>query len=145
MKSSDAPGHPFDGAPVVYRYTRADGIADGSLVDVSETAREAGLRLPTALTRAVWSDCVEWTDEDRAKSRSIGGQDERGRLWDVLWMAKVNLAMRKTKPITEPLVYEVRRLPRPGRGRRQRVQLKLTITGGDNGEPVITILEPDED
>ena len=52
----EAPGHPFDGAPVVHRYTRAQAIADGSLVDVSDTAREAGLRLPTALTRAVWND-----------------------------------------------------------------------------------------
>ena len=82
---------------------------------------------------------MQWTDEDLAKSRSIGGQDERGRLWDVLWMAKVNLALRKTRPITEPLMYDIRRLPRPGRGRRQRVHLKLTITDGDGGEPVITI------
>ena len=145
METFDAPGLPLEDAPVVHRYTRAQGIADGSLVDVTETAREAGLLLPTALTRGVWNDCVQWTDEDRAKSRSVGGQDERGRLWDVLWMAKVNLAMRKTRPITEPLMYEIRRLPRPGRGRGQRVHLKLLITGGDGGEPVITILEPNED
>ena len=37
--------------------------------------------------------------------------------------------------VAQPLVYDIRRLPRPGRGRRQRVRLKLTITGGDNGEP----------
>ena len=145
METFDAPGHPFDGAPVVHQYTRTEAITDGSLVNVTETAREAGLRLPTALTRAVWNDCVEWTEEDRAKSRAIARQDEDGRLWDVLWMAKVNLAMRKKMPITEPLVYSIRRLPRPGRGRTQRVQLKLTITGGDSGEPVITIIEPDED
>ena len=145
METFNAPGHPFDGAPIVHRYTRAQAIADGSLVDVSETAREAGLRLPTALTQAVWNDCVAWTAEDKKKSRSIGGQDPGGRLWDVLSMARFNLAVRKNTPITEELLYSIRRLPRPGRGRRQRVVLKLTITGGDSGEPVITILEPNED
>ena len=145
METFNQPGHPFDGAPIVHRYTRAQAIADGSLVDVSDAAREAGLRLPTALTKAVWNDCVEWTEQDKKKSRSIGGQDERGRLWDVLSMARFNLAVRKNTPITEELLYSIRRLPRPGRGRRQRVVLKLTITGGDNGEPVITILEPNED
>ena len=35
-------------------YTRAQAIADGILVDVSETAREAGFNIPVALTRTVW-------------------------------------------------------------------------------------------
>ncbi|WP_194294307.1 hypothetical protein [Streptomyces sp. RB17] len=27
-------------------------------------AREAGFRVPIALTAAVWADCVQWSDED---------------------------------------------------------------------------------
>lgn len=34
----------------IARYTRADAIADGTLVDVTAYAREAGLTLPTAMT-----------------------------------------------------------------------------------------------
>lgn len=37
----------FSDAPVVHAYTRAEAIEDGVLVDVSETAREAGFRVPS--------------------------------------------------------------------------------------------------
>ena len=39
---------------VIYQYTRAQAIEDGVLIDVSETAREAGITFPTAVTAAVW-------------------------------------------------------------------------------------------
>ena len=35
---------------VISRYTRAQAIEDGVLVDVSELAREAGFRFPVAMT-----------------------------------------------------------------------------------------------
>jgi hypothetical protein len=54
-------------------------LADGVLVDVSVTAREAGLRWPVALTGAVWERCV-------AVPPGVVYQDEAGRLWDVCWM-----------------------------------------------------------
>ena len=44
--------------PVISVYTRAQAIEDGILVDVSETAREAGFRIPVAITRTVWSRLV---------------------------------------------------------------------------------------
>ena len=43
---------------VIYQYTRAQAIEDGMLIDVTETAREAGITIPTALTAAVWERCV---------------------------------------------------------------------------------------
>ena len=45
---------------VIYAYTRAEAIADGVLIDVTETAKEVGFRLPVALTAAAWADCVAW-------------------------------------------------------------------------------------
>ena len=78
--------NPFDDAPIVHRYTRADGLRDGLLVDVTETGREAGFKVPVAITAAVQDQCVRWTDED-ARGRPRIHQDEDGRLWDVLWMA----------------------------------------------------------
>ena len=36
-------------------YTRADALEDGVLVDVSERARRAGIKYPTACTASVWS------------------------------------------------------------------------------------------
>ena len=34
----------FQNADLIHRYTRADAIRDGVLIDVSETAREASIR-----------------------------------------------------------------------------------------------------
>ena len=37
---------------VVSAYSRAQAIEDGVLVDVSQTAKEAGIKYPTAVTHA---------------------------------------------------------------------------------------------
>jgi hypothetical protein len=50
-----APGRPGD---LIHRYTRAEAIADGVLVDVTATAREAGIRWPVVRTWTVWERCV---------------------------------------------------------------------------------------
>ncbi len=71
----------FWGEPI-HIYTRAEALADGVLVDVTETAREAGFYLPTAITAAVSADLAERGDRD-------------GRLWDLLWMGV--MAVRKAK------------------------------------------------
>ncbi len=49
---------------MIFAYTRADALTDGELVDVSTTAREAGLIFPVAITRAAHALHVEWTDAD---------------------------------------------------------------------------------
>lgn len=48
----------FFGEPI-FIYTRAQAIADGMLVDVTEIARKHGYKCDTALTRAVFSQFVE--------------------------------------------------------------------------------------
>jgi len=50
---------------VVFRYTRAQAIEDGVLVDVTPTARECGFRLPVAVTQGVWCDCVAVPPQSR--------------------------------------------------------------------------------
>ena len=54
----------FSEADVVHTYSRADMLADGYLVDVTAQAKQAGFRVPVAVTRAVWTDCIEWDDQD---------------------------------------------------------------------------------
>ena len=51
---------------LIYSYTRAEALADGVLVDVSERAQRAGIQYPTACTAGVWSliDCVPASDTD---------------------------------------------------------------------------------
>jgi hypothetical protein len=124
----------FDYADLIHSYTRAEALADGLLIDVTETAREAGFRIPVALTSTVWSDCVAWTDEDSAR---VVYQDEAGRLWDVLWMA---LVAARRQPEASRLTYEMLRVQRDDTSPKPtKVRLVLDIGPGDNAEAVITI------
>lgn len=122
----------------IHTYTRAQAIADGVLVDVSDRVREAGFRIPVAMTRAVWEDCVAWSDADNQRQTY---QDESGRLWDVLWMCS-RAARRGGREIR----FQLYRIRRGGCGIRPRlVTLKAICGSGDQGEPVVTIMLPDED
>jgi hypothetical protein len=124
----------FEDADLIHSYSRAEALADGVLIDVTETAREAGFRVPVALTSTVWSDCVAWTDEDSAR---VVYQDEAGRLWDVLWMA---LVAARRQPEASQLTYEMLRVRRDGTSPEPaKVRLVLDIGPGDDGEAVITI------
>lgn len=129
--------------PVIHSYSRAQAIADGMLVDVTKTAKEAGFRYPVALTRAAWCDCVEWPESAAKRKRGRTIQDEAGRLWDVLWMAYVSI--KRSRKNGSRLVYGVRRVPVEGRGHVPRLRLlRLEIGPGDTPDPVITIFLADE-
>lgn len=123
---------------VISQYTRADALADGVLVDVSTVAKEAGIKFPVALTRAVWDLCVELPDGEAGRC-----QDVNGRLWDVLWMLRV--AIRRGME-TDRLNYHlyVRNTDREKLDHRDVVHLKALCHGGDYCEPVITVMLPDE-
>jgi hypothetical protein len=130
----------WDDVEIISSYTRTQAIEDGMLVDVTATAKEAGFVYPVAMTAAAWADCVAWTDEDTKRQAP---QDEFGRLWDVLWMAK--MAAKGGGGGTE-ILYSLHRVPRGGNGHQPRLtQLKMVCGPGDTPEPVITIMLPDED
>jgi len=118
---------------MVHRYTRAQAIEDSVLVEISEAAQEVGFRIPVAMTATVWARCVAWQGEE-------AGQDERGRLWDVLWIAR--LATRAAKERSQ--VGFTLRVIQAGEA-VEHVALRLAIGAGDTGEPVITILMSNED
>lgn len=120
----------------VHIYSRAQAIEDGVLVDVSEIAKEAGFKIPVAVTRAVWADCVEWDEED-----GTAYQDEEGRLWDVVYMSSI-AAQRANQEGSARV--QLMRVPRGG-SRPQLVNLNMVIGAGDTQDPVITIMQPGED
>ena len=127
--------------PVLSAYTRAQAIADGFLIDVSETAREAGFTIPVALTRTVWSRLVALPEGYR------GFQDERGRLWDVLWMAR-HYALRasdRDRVTMCVLVRDIRKdLRDSNRAPRKHFPI-VAIGAGDDGGPAITVMFPEDD
>ena len=112
---------------VISSYSRAQAIEDGVLVDVTETAREAGIKYPVALPRAVFERCVA------LPKRYRGLEDVKGRLWDVLSMFRF-AARRGGDTLLYKLIVT-----------RRTVILKAVIGPGDTPEPVITIMLPDED
>ena len=126
---------------VISLYTRAQAIEDGVLVDVTVIGKEAGFKMPVAITAAAWADCVTWSEDDNARQTY---QDESGRLWDVVYMAIHGI--RTSKRAGDRLLFQLYRVPRDGRSTKAELtSLKLIIGPGDTPEPVITILLPNED
>ena len=121
---------------LIYSYTRAQALADGVQVDVSKTAAEAGIRFPVFLTRTVFDTYV-------TVPPNVTGQDEAGRLWDIVWMLR--FAIRRSRPGCNrlPVALYVRNDNRAAR------LVKLVASCGpldiDDPRPAITVMMPDED
>ena len=129
---------------VIHTYTRAEAIADGVLVDVTATAREAGFKVPTAVTAAVFDQCIEWTKSDAEQSSAY--QDQEGRLWDVVYLAAFKARTLAKRGVRQnQVIFELNVVPRPGHTHPRHRTLKLVIGPGDNPEPVATIMLPNED
>lgn len=123
----------------IYTYSRAQAIEDGVLIDVTETAKEAGFKIPVAVTDSVWHDYIEWKNVKNKKAI----QNTEGRLWDVLSMLR--FACNRFKNESE-IMYRLYVVSRDRQAVKPcLVTLKAVIGGGDNGEPVITIMLPNED
>jgi len=126
---------PDEGWNEIYRYTRQQAIADGMLTDVSGLAREAGFRFPVAVTNTVWAEIIVPDDDGK-----IAGQSEKGRLWDVLMCLRY--AISKSNGNVDRLIFSVLVLRN---GNVEKVKLRAICHPGDNGEPVLTIMYPNED
>ena len=121
---------------LIFAYTRAQAIADGVLVDVSELAKQAGFRFPVAVTAGVWAECVAVPD-------GVSGQDETGRLWDVLNVLRFAIARQKGDCERVDFAVHVRNDNRAGDP--PLVRLYALCGPGDDAEPVITVMLPSED
>jgi len=118
---------------LIYSYTRAEALADGVLVDVSELAAEAGFRIPVALTCGAWQQSV-------AVPQSCIQQDETGRLWDVLNVLRYAARRNgETDQIQFPVVVQ------NSRDQLETITLIAVIRPGDDGLPVLTVMLPGED
>ena len=119
----------FQDVDVISRYTRAQAIDDEVLVDVSKMAQEAGFKIPVAVTSTVSAKCHP------PKSNKIESYD--GRMWDVLNMARYYASLRANRN-KQQVFFKVKI------GRKNEI-MKMIVGPGDDAEPVITIMMPDED
>ena len=118
---------------VIHSYTRAQALEDGVLVDVTETAKEAGFKVPVAVTQAVFAEYI--TPDPRATGQSVAG-----RLWDTVFMAYL-VARHSGHDLTR--YFKVKYIMKKAQPRVKT--LKMVSGPGDNGEHVITIMKRDED
>ena len=121
---------------VIYSYTRKQAVADGVQVEVTKTAQEAGIKFPMFLTRAVFDNYV-------AVPEGVTGQDEAGRLWDVVWLTRFAIIRARPGVDRLPVALYIR-------NDNHRAKLvKLIATCGaldiDDPQPAITVMMPDED
>ena len=123
-----------DEPEIISTYTRAEALADGTLIDVTEQVTEAGVRIPTAVTRAVWNEYVKLTPTAEKKGENI-----EGRLWDVVWMFRCAAVRSTAQGEIRFQLYVTTERATP-----TLVTLKATCLPGDDGKPVFTIMLPDE-
>ena len=122
----------FDKEDFIYSYSRKQAIEDGVLIDVSETAKEAGFNYPVAITSAVHSDI-----KDIPASQSHQSYD--GRLWDILNVLRWQIKAGKADG---DILNFMLIMHTPG---KKLYKLKSVCGPGDDMEPVITIMLPEED
>jgi len=127
---------------VIYSYTRKQAVADGVQVEVTKTAKEAGISFPVFLTRTVFDAYV-------AVPAGVECQDEAGRLWDIVWMLRFAILRSHGRTAAGaactrlPVALYVRN------DNRRAKLVKLIASCGaldiDDPQPAITVMMPDED
>jgi hypothetical protein len=136
-KNDDGGRQLFTKDDLIFSYSRTQAIEDGVLVNVTETAKEAGFKYPVAVTAAVWQKFV-------AVPPGVRGQDERGRLWDILWVLRLKMLRLKQLPASGCETYfDV--LVRNDNTHARDVWLRSVCGPNDDGSPCITIMLPKED
>ncbi len=122
---------------VISTYTRAQAIEDGVLVDanigdLAEVTRQ-NFKYPVAMTSAVFGLM------EKAVDHPDWCNDFKGVWHDILHMSKVAIVQRidATQHLFRVIIT--------GTGRKRYHMLKIVCHPGDNAEPVLTVMMPDED
>ena len=121
---------------VIYAYTRKQAVEDGEQVDVSTTAAEAGIRFPVFLTRRVFDAYV-------TVPPNVTGQDEAGRLWDIVWMLRS--AIKSGRSDGDRIAYSLYVRNDNHRPRLVKLVAACGALDVDAPEPAITVMMPGED
>ena len=119
-----------------HSYTRARAIADGVLINASGPAKAFGFKIPVAVTASVWADCVVW--DQNAETLP---QNDAQRLWDLLSAARLETGY---SPNPTRQCFKLLRVAHGG-SHPELVELIAYVDIDDQGEPLMTIMQPGED
>ncbi|WP_043638942.1 DUF6573 family protein [Desulfovibrio sp. TomC] len=121
---------------LIYSYTRAQAIEDGVLIDVTDAAKGVGFKVHTVVTATLYNGYVE-----PPTGLTGEGQSTAGRLHDLLFL--VLCAARKNHAGADRATVRVAFLMAPGK--TETVDVIVHIGPGDQGEPVLTLMLPEDD
>ena len=125
----------FADCEIISTYTRADAIRDGVLVDITANYPDSHqlYKYPIACTASVWS-IIEASVACKKHCNDLSGV-----IWDLLWMSQKGIV----KKIDES--QHIFRVKIIGSGPKRYYDFKIVCHGGDQAEPVLTIMLPNED
>lgn len=114
--------------------TRGQQISFGFLLEVpEELARQAGIDYPIAITRSAWAEYINVPEKEYFEGPETWWHDEKWWLVHLLWRVKVEGS-------EVPFTVRVRNSD----GGLREVALVRVFEVGDGGEPVATVMLPDE-
>lgn len=124
---------------IIFSYSWDDAVNDGTFVDVSKVAKEAGIKFPTAVTSNLYHTYLKPNEEMEKQGQSL-----EGRLWDVLTVFR--FAIRASKN-TNHLEFKVDFLmPHSPNPKAETVKIWATCEARSpqNPEPIITLMLPED-
>jgi hypothetical protein len=135
--------------PMIFSYTRRMAIEDGVLVDLMQAptpeepgrddlaklVREAGFKIPVAMTATAFGLTVCHVGEELP-----AGQSANGRLWDVLMVLRA--AIRKLPPNEDRVFFDVSVWDGQ---KHNTVKLWCQCGPDDEGRPCLTVMLQGED
>ena len=128
---------PPPGFDFIYRYTREQAIEDGVLVDLSHTVPDlverAGFQYDVAITSAAFSEIGGWWDDGKL----------RDRIWELFELIRALVTLTHPNDPNGDRVFFNFTVQRDGE--TTKLPLWMSCSGGDFGEPVLTIMVQGED
>ncbi len=125
---------------------RSSAIDEDRAIDVSDVAKELGIKLPVSITVSVWTKYIQWM---RCDGREAMSQEAKDRLYDVLgilavWMKYHDVA--QTNLLRENHLYEVFVCPCDNASMGIKlITLKAVFSkGSDESDLTITIMLENE-
>ncbi|WP_332450634.1 helix-turn-helix domain-containing protein [Methanoculleus sp.] len=116
--------------PEQQRKTRQDAIDDGDLVEITRMGRDIGITLPLAVSERAAQSMVPFPN--------IPQEVVTENLWDTLHAFRD----KACRTVEEEFEFQVSLYQN---GFVPTLTFKAAVSPGDDGEPVITIMLPDED
>ena len=119
------------GESIISVYSRKEAIADGVLIDVTREAKALGFALPVAITAAAWAQFVAVPHSKH---------EEHERLVAVLGIVQDGFdGSERSEHCFEMLAVS------DNLQNAARVAFRATVTPGDDGRPVVTVMLAHED